>query len=196
MRTATHAFNLTSSGTYARWSWNSKEWDGGFGGQVLGETWVAHHGKHKVQSTRGIIAPGQEWHPILRGIASGAIWAPTDVYKVRLPLPEGSTALVLGQVVEGMKESDPPATGAVNDPMMPVAWTRTYRGARVFTTTMGSAQDLLNEPLRRLLVNACYWAVALEGRIDQRRSVALAGPYAPLPFGFGGAATGLKPEGM
>src|SRR4051794_1089167 len=64
LRTATHAFDIKSSKTYARYSWNSKEWDGGFGHQILGETWVAHHGKHAIQSTRGVFAPGQETHPI------------------------------------------------------------------------------------------------------------------------------------
>ena len=44
MRTATHAFNLEGK-TYAKYSWNSKEWNGGFGRQVLGETWVNHHGQ-------------------------------------------------------------------------------------------------------------------------------------------------------
>jgi type 1 glutamine amidotransferase len=199
LRTATHAFDLKSSPTYARYSWNSKEWDGGFGRQVLGETWVAHHGKHAVQSTRGLLAPGQEGHPILKGIANAAIWVPTDVYKVRLPLPEGAQPLVLGQVLQGMKDSDPPVEGDINDPMMPVAWTRSYtwskgKVARVFTTTMGSAQDLLNEPFRRLLVNACYWAVGLEQRINPRSSVELAGTYEPLPFKFNGAAKGVKPN--
>ncbi|MGA3044010.1 MAG: hypothetical protein ABSF54_24820, partial [Bryobacteraceae bacterium] len=37
LRTSTHAFDLKSSPTYRRYSWNSKEWDGGFGRQVLGE---------------------------------------------------------------------------------------------------------------------------------------------------------------
>ncbi|HWR52467.1 MAG TPA: hypothetical protein VN428_15250, partial [Bryobacteraceae bacterium] len=46
MRTATHAFDIKTSQTYRRWGWNSKEWDGGFGRQVLGETWINHHGKH------------------------------------------------------------------------------------------------------------------------------------------------------
>ena len=46
LRTATHAFDLKSSKTYQRYSWNSKDWDGGFGRQILGETWIAHHGKH------------------------------------------------------------------------------------------------------------------------------------------------------
>jgi hypothetical protein len=57
---------------------------------------------------------------------------------------------------------------------------------------MGSAQDLLNEGFRRLLVNACYWAMGLDGRIDQHSNAGLAGMYEPLPFGFGGAAKGMK----
>jgi len=53
-----------------------------------------------------VIAPGQREHPILRGIADGDIWGPTDVYKVRLPLPGDSQALILGQVLEGMQPTD------------------------------------------------------------------------------------------
>ena len=86
LRTATHAFELKSSPTYARYSWNSKEWDGGFGRQVLGETWIDHHGHHGKQSTRGILVRSELRHPILRGIRDGDIWGPTDVYEVRLPL--------------------------------------------------------------------------------------------------------------
>ncbi len=201
LRTATHAFDLKTSPTHRRYSWNSKEWDGGFGRQVLGETWIAHHGRHAVQSTRGIVVKGQESNPILRGIRSGEIWVPTDVYKVRLPLADGTQPLVLGEVLEGMNSSDTPVAGNQNDPMMPVAWTRTYVGAqgkpaRIFTTTMGSAQDLLNESFRRLLVNACYWALRMESRIAARSSIELVGVYEPLPFKFGGAAQGVKPSDL
>jgi hypothetical protein len=195
MRTATHAFDLKTSKTYQRYSWNNKEWDGGFGRQILGETWIAHHGKHAVQSTRGIIAPGQEGHPILRGIRSGDIWAPTDVYQVHVPLPGDAQPLILGQVLEGMNATDAPVAGKQNDPMMPVAWVKTD-SRRVFTTTMGSAQDLLNTPFRRLLVNACYWALKMERRIDPRSNVELVGRYTPLPFKFGGHAPGLKPSDL
>ena len=75
---------------------------------MLGETWINHHGQHGKQSTRGIIAPGRENNPILRGIKDGDIWGPTDVYGVRLPLPGDSKPLVLGQVLDG-HEADRPA---------------------------------------------------------------------------------------
>jgi type 1 glutamine amidotransferase len=196
IRTATHAFDLKSSPTYKHWSWNSKEWDGGFGRQVLGETWIAHHGKHGKQSTRGVVAKGAEKHPILRGIKDGDIWGPTDVYAVRLPLPGDSKPLVDGLVLEGMSPSDAPAAGKQNDPPMPVAWVKTYRGGRVFTTTMGASEDLNNEGVRRMLVNACYWAVGLEKKITPKLKVDLVGEYRPSPFKFGGARKGLKPADL
>jgi hypothetical protein len=198
LRTATHGFNLESSPTYRRYTWNSPDWPGGFGRQVLGETWVTHHGRHGQQSTRGLIAPGQEGHPILRGIADGDIWGPTDVYGVTLPLPGDSQPLVLGQVLEGMHPTDKPAAGKQNDPLMPVAWIKTYKTpsgkvARVFTTTMGASQDLLSEGLRRLLVNASLWAVGLEDRIPPQTEVEIVGKFEPRPFKFDGAAKGLTP---
>ncbi len=201
LRTATHAFSIPKDRTYARWSYNSKDWPGGFGKQVLGETWVNHHGAHGKESTRGIIARGQEANPILRGIKDGDIWGPTDVYTVHLPLPGDSVPLVLGQVLAGMKPDDKPVEGKKNDPMMPVAWTRTFQTAegkssRVFTTTMGSSTDLENEGLRRLLVNAAYWAVGMEDKIPAQTKVDLVGEYKPSPFKFGGFKKGVKPSDL
>lgn len=198
LRTATHAFNLKSK-TYGKYSWQNKEWDGGFGRQILGETWISHHGKHGSQSTRGLRAPGQEAHPILRGIKDGDVWGPTDVYGVRLPLPGDSKPLVMGQVLTGMKADDPPVEGKPNDPMMPVAWTKSYttesgKTGRVFTTTMGAATDLENEGVRRLLVNATYWALGLEDKVPEKTNVALVGEFKPSPFKFGGHQKGVKPE--
>jgi type 1 glutamine amidotransferase len=197
LRTATHAF-ANDGGKYARWGWQSKEWDGGFGRQVLGETWINHHGHHGKQSTRGIVAKDAKDHPILRGIADGDIWGPTDVYGVRLPLPGDSQPLVLGQVVDGMQPNDSPATGKQNDPMMPVAWIKTYttpsdKAARVFTTTMGASQDLSSEGLRRLLVNACYWCLGMEDKIPEKSDVAIVGEYKPTPFGHNAFVKGVKP---
>ena len=201
IRTATHAFNLETSKTYAKYSWNSKVpgWEGGFGRRVLGETWIAHHGEHGKQSTRGIFVKGQESNPILRGIGDGEIWTRTDVYEVRLPLPPTCRPLILGEVLSGMSPRDTPVPGKPNNPMIPVAWTNSYTGAkgktaRVFTTTMGSAQDLDNEALRRLLVNAAYWAVGLEDKIPAKSDVDLVGEYHPDPFSFTDYPKGLKPS--
>jgi hypothetical protein len=201
MRTSTHAFDLKGSPTYARYTWNSKLWDGGFGRQVLGETWLSHHGEHGKQSTRGVIAPGMEDHPIARGLKPGSVWGPTDVYGVRLPLPGDSQPIVLGQVLEGMSSDDEPADGEQNDPMMPVAWTKTYTGmsgmpSRVFATTMGASQDLSSEGTRRMLVNGCYWALGMDEQIDPARSVEIVGPYEPTPFKFNGARKGVRPADL
>lgn len=199
MRTATHAFSIAKGKTYDRYSFDSKQegWVGGFGRRVLGETWISHHGQHGKQSTRGVIAPTMKDHPIVRGCLD--IWGPTDVYAVRLPLPEGSQTLVLGQVLEGMQPTDRPVSGERNEPMMPVAWTRENpsgqgRTGRVFTTTMGAATDLESEGLRRLLVNAAYWCLGLEEKIAPTANVDLVGRYKPSPFGFGGHRKGVRPS--
>ena len=193
IRTATHAFAPEKHTAYKRWHWH--EPSGGFGRMYLGETWVDHHGTHGKQSTRGRIAPEKAGHPILRGIADGAVWGPTDVYEAHPPADVD--VLLLGEVLAGMKEDDPPVEGAKNHPMMPVAWTRNYtaesgKGGRVFTTTMGSSQDLRNEAFRRLLVNASFWALGMD--VPARANVEIVGTYTATPFGFGKYQTGRKPE--
>jgi hypothetical protein len=202
LRTATHAFNQTE-GNYRHYGFRHQsddEWNDGFGRLVLGETWINHHGDHRHESTRGIIAPGAENHPILNGIEDGAIWGPTDVYGVRLPLPGDSKPLVLGQVVEragdedpedayyGMRPTDTVPVDEKNDPMMPIAWTKSYQlpggeRGRSFTTTMGSSTDLANAALRRLIVNAAYWLVDLEVPKDGGK-VDLVGEYEPSKYEF------------
>ena len=198
LRTSTHAFkydhNLASP--YAKYDWHSKDWPGGFGQQVLGETWVDHHGRHGYESTRGIINDALKANPILRGVTD--VWVPTDVYAVS-HLPKDARALVWGQVLSGMKPTDPPVEGAKNHPMMPVVWLRDYTGesgktSKICTTTMGAAVDLENEGLRRLLVNAAYWAVGLEKKIPAKANVDYVGEYKPGWFGFGKFKPGLRPE--
>jgi hypothetical protein len=208
MRTATHAFRYGEASTseYRHYDFQSASWEQGFGRQVLGETWIAHHGRHGVESTRGIIVETMKDHPIVRGCED--IWGPTDVYAVRLPLPDASRPLVLGQVLSGMSPGDEPVATRKsgdeerlvhpNDPMMPIAWIKSYtsRGGktgRVFTTTMGAAEDLASEGLRRLLVNAAYWCVGMEDQIPARAKVDLVGDFRPTPFGFGKFRRGLKP---
>jgi len=203
MRTATHAFNIPAGRAFHHYSWNhqGEAMPQGFGRQVLGETWISHHGHHGKESTRGLVAPGAADHPILRGINDGDIWGPTDVYGVRLPLPGDARPLVLGQVLSGMQPGSAAVVGPKNEPMMPVAWTKTYSVAggptgRVFATTMGAATDMVAAGTRRLLVNGCYWAVGLEGRIPAAANVDLVGEFVPTAFSFNGGRKGVKPADL
>ena len=198
LRTATHAFsyqrNLDSP--YAHWSFRSESWPGGFGQQVLGDTWINHHGRHGQESTRGVVAQGATDHPILRGVDD--VWGPTDVYGLR-NLGDDANVLLLGAVLAGMSPDDPPVEGEKNDPMVPIAWTRSYTGAggkaaRVFTTTMGASTDFESEGLRRMLVNAVYWGLGMEERIPERSDARVVGAYEPTDFGFGSHAVGVMPS--
>jgi Trehalose utilisation len=220
LRTATHAFNGIK-GTYAHYnngySGEKTEWKDGFGRLVLGEQWISHHGGHKTEATRGIFAPDAKDNALLNGIKDGEIWGATDVYGVRLPLPGDSKPIVLGQVLKrkgpqdisdrnfGLKPDDEPvvdkpdAKNKKNDPMMPVAWTKSYqvpggKPGKSFTTTMGSSTDLENEALRRLLVNATYQLSGL--KIPAKADVSIVGDYAPLTYGFGGHKKGVKPADL
>lgn len=207
LRTSTHAFNIRSSDTYKKYSWRSnvEGWNGGFGKQVLGETWVAHHGAHNKESTLGIIADDAKDHPIARGIKPKTIWGPSDVYTINLPLPGDSKPIVMGAVLTGMNPDDPilvdkpDAKKQKNNPMMPVTWIKTYetesgKKARVFTSTMGAATDLVFEGSRRMVINGVYWALEMEDQIPaEGTKVDLVDEYKPTDFGFKTAKKGMTP---
>jgi type 1 glutamine amidotransferase len=191
LRTSTHAFNIPKDRKFARYSWNhgGADYRQGFGKQVLGETWVNHHGAHGKEGTRGRLTEAGAKHPILRGIKDGEIFGTTDVYTVTIPLPGDSEPLVLGEVTETLKPDSKAVEGKKNDPMMPVAWVKTYKGdgekaGRVFTTTMGASQDFEYEATRRMIVNACYWAAGLEDKIAEKSDVTPLGEFKASPFRF------------
>lgn len=168
-----------------------------FGDDVLGGTFRGHHGGWHRESTRGILVEAQREHPILRGVDD--VWGPSDVYRTYpqgKALPEGCTALVMGQPLTGLAPDDPPNAKKI---ALPVAWTKTWTGSkgkagRVFHCTMGSARDFESAGLRRLVTNAAYWCMHLEGAIDGKASVDYVGKYEPLPSGFNYDNLGVKPR--
>jgi hypothetical protein len=193
LRTSTHPFNYQKhpESPYAKFSYKSKEFAGGYGRQVVGETWIAHYGEHQKQSTRGVAVQDEQKHPILRGVKD--IWGESDVYAITTLFGD-SRPLVMGQVLMGMQPDSPP------DPskkLVPVAWVKTYTGDsgktnRIFTTTMGHAMDFQNGGFRRMVVNACYWLLGMERQISTTRSVDLVGDYRPNPIGLHQQKTGLR----
>ncbi len=195
LRTSTHAFNYTrhKDSPYARYSFQSKDPAGGFGRLVLGETWINHYGAHQRESTRGLIPDEMKDHPIVKGIEN--IWGPSDVYSITT-LPGDSKPIVLGQVLKGMSPDDAPNPAKT---LVPIAWIRTFTGtsgvpSRVFVTTMGHGGDFVNEGVRRMLVNACYWAIGMEDRIPSKSNVDFVGEYKPSPIGVGGHKKGITPS--
>ena len=199
LRTSTHAFNgLAKGGRWETWNYNSA---GGFGKRVLGETWLTHWGRHKVEATRGVIEEAQRKHPVLRGVSD--IFGETDVYEAYPPAD--ATVLVRGVVLETLAPDSKPASYRkrrasdkeeqdVNDPAMPVVWTRTNRNEngktnRILTSTMGAATDLENEGLRRLIVNGVYWGLGLD--TPAKADVRYVDEYQPSFYGFEGFRKGL-----
>ncbi|MBI2477949.1 MAG: ThuA domain-containing protein [Planctomycetia bacterium] len=193
LRTSTHAFKIPMDSEFARFDYKyaGDEFKDGFGRQVLGETWAGHYGKNHEMSTRLDIVAKAKSHPILRGVTkpwvySGGYWT--------APM-EDSTILALAQPLNGMTPDSPTADD--KDPC-PGAWVRQYESksgqkGRVFTSTYGASEDILNEDYRRMLVNACFWAMGLEDQIQADLDVALVGPYNPTTFRNGGHRQHVKP---
>lgn len=199
LRTSTHAFRFPANHPGAYKHFND------FGRNVLGENWVSHWGANRRGATRGLVEPGVEHDPILRGVRD--VFGDSGIYETH-PVA-GSRILLRGQVLQGMNPHDPPDTTQrkqrqsdgqeqrINDPMMPLAWTRLHRHAngttnRVFCTTMGAATDLANEGLRRLVVNAVLSGFGLE--IPAATDVRYVDPYEPAPYAFKGYRRGLTPD--
>jgi hypothetical protein len=199
IRTSTHAFNgFPKDSPWASWNYNNA---GGWGKRVLGETWVSHWGRHKIEATRGLVEPAALAAPLLRGVTD--VFGDTDVYEAYPP--SDATILMRGQVLASLKADAPLAdyrkaratdkqSQGVNDPPMPVVWTRLNRNDngstnRVLVSTVGSATDLENEGLRRLFVNGVYWGLGLD--VPARADVRIVDPYVPSFYGFDGFRKGL-----
>ncbi len=203
LRTSTHAFNDQQLKNFGR--------------AVLGENWVSHWGNHRSEATRGVIEPSAKDNPLLRGVSD--VYGPTDVYEAHPP--DDVTILLRGQVLKGMDPSSPPADyikktkqveqRPVNNPMMPIAWTREVKNAagttnKILCTTMGASIDLKNEDLRRLIVNGVYWGLGME--VPAKADVTPVGTYEPTmygtkdsnnaadPYGFRGFKRGVKPSDL
>lgn len=194
LRTSTHAFQFGGNSAYK--SYNN------FGKDILGEKWVSHWGKHKVEATQGVIEEANAKDPLLNGVSD--VFGDSDVYEAAPPAD--AKILMRGKVLKGMKPSDPPAEYSkkrvdgqeqpINDPMMPVAWTRLIprdgKQQKVYCHTMGAATDLASEDLRRMVINAVYWATDL--KVPAKADAGYVGSFEPLMYGFNAFTKNVKPS--
>lgn len=197
LRTSSHAFKIPKGEKYSKYDFRypGKDYLKGFGHQILGNTWVGHYGQNHRQATRIKLVPEQKNHPILRGVDDNALCI-AGAY-VGIP-DESFTVLTKSQPLNGMIRNAPADPEKAPSPS---TWTRTYQSPdgkshRVFHSTQGASQDLLDPDYRRLLINGIFWAVGLEDKIKPNAKIDFVGPYNPTRFGFGGEIKGIKPSDL
>ena len=123
----------TASHAFQNW----KEWDR----DVLGGNYQMHHGGQFLPMIR--VVPEARSHALLQGVPA-EFKTSGSLYK-NAPLPAASVPLLLG-TIEGK-------------PTEPVAWTHSYKGGRVFYTSLGHPADFEVPAFRQLIVNAIYWGL-------------------------------------
>jgi nicotinamidase-related amidase/type 1 glutamine amidotransferase len=134
IRTASHAFDR-KNGT----GWVS------FDTEVLGAKYLGHYSSKPPVSTNVRVRPEAAKHSIIAGLPAAPFPVTSHLYKCR-NLADSVTVLLYGQA-EGQSEREP------------VAWTNTYKGGRVFYTSLGNPADFRLPAMRRLLLNAVHWAL-------------------------------------
>ena len=197
LRTSSHAFRIPAGSKFAKYDFRSKVdgYENGFGHQVLGNTWVGHYGKNHKQGTRVVTVPEQRGHVILTGVGETAFThAGGYVGKAAADF----TVLATSQPLVSM---DPASAPDPDKPPMPCTWTRHYTAAdgsqhRVFHSTQGASQDLLDENYRRMILNGVLWAIGMEKEIRADLDISFVGPYRPGRFSFGGHVKGVKPADL
>lgn len=109
-----------------------------FDKEVLGGNYQGHYGSGPTVNVE--IKSDAKEHPILKGISN--FHSHGSLYK-NTPIAEDTTLLLTGKTEEYSE---------------PVAWTRIYRGGRIFYTSLGHQKDFKDEPdFLRLLANAVFW---------------------------------------
>ena len=135
LRTASHAFDTRGNAPKGHVEWRD------FDPKVLGGNYHGHHGSGPITTVTA--ARRAENHPILAGVKL-PFTSEASLYETS-PLSKTTTPLLTGTIPDKKPE--------------PVAWTNTYKKARVFYTSLGCPDDFDNPYFRRLLINAVLWAM-------------------------------------
>jgi len=91
------------------------------------------------------INPQNKNHPVLSGVID--FTSRYSLYKTS-PVASDVQVLMTGTIPEVDKQ--------------PVAWTREYKGARVFYASLGGVKDFENEKFIKMITNAIFWATKRE----------------------------------
>jgi type 1 glutamine amidotransferase len=105
---------------------------------VLGGNYKGHFGSDLVTSVE--LVEKVKDHPILEGVKP--FKSKGSLYK--------NTGLA--------KDVNVLLNGSIPDHTEPIAWTRNYKGGRIFYTSLGHQADFDDDNFVRLVVNALYWS--------------------------------------
>jgi nicotinamidase-related amidase len=111
-----------------------------FGKEVLGGFWAGQDGPKPGFDVKVV---GEASHPILKGL-NLTTWHSAGTL-MHMHVPDKSATVLL-------RASAPP-------PGTPVAWTHSYKGGKVFFTTLGTDDDFEQAQVRQLVINAVFWAM-------------------------------------
>ena len=186
LRTSTHAFRYPEDDPRSRWN-------DAFGTDVFGQKWITHHGHHGTRPlTEVSVIQGKQDHPILRGVT------PFQAYSWLYHVDGGEYRLHgdCDPLLSGHSLKSNHLEELEKFPLdNPVAWTKSYQGAKVFFTTLGHPYDFHETAMRKLLVNSILWGLDREDRIPPGgASVDLTGEYEPADAAFGGYKPGQRPQ--
>jgi type 1 glutamine amidotransferase len=107
--------------------------------EVFGGSYTGHYGSGL--TTKVQVVNEASGHPILSGFRP--FETPTKLYKNR----------------NNAKDTHLLLTGTIPEHTEPLAWSREYKGGRVFYTSLGGPDDFKMVEFRDLLTNAILWAV-------------------------------------
>ena len=189
MRTSTHCFNK-QGGSWKKFNfnYNKKDYEGGFGKQIFGNTWhkvtgQSHYGKNHKEGGTYTAVEAAKSNPIMTGVAP--FHAYSGAYKSQPPVD--ATPLIEVQVLNTFEPSDD-----INSSKEKVnaGWTRSHytapsgqkKDARVVYTSIGASEDLKDANTRRFLMNSCLWAIGMEKSITPELKVDIVGGFEPSAY--------------
>jgi putative membrane-bound dehydrogenase-like protein len=140
IRTSSHAFDANPpSPEHAAWP--------DFDVAVLGAKYQGHYSNKPPKDPPTVITlePQSRAHPILTGLPADGFQSTSHLYRIR-DLAPSATALLRGSIGDGSENE-------------PVAWIETSRHGRIFSTSLGDADDFTQPEFKRLLLNGILWSL-------------------------------------
>ncbi len=166
IRSTLHAFKYPAKDKNAKLNTS-------FGQDVFGARYLGDHGPKS--TTHAWAVPGKASHPILQGIYASEkypVHCSSSLYSVS-KLASDCEVLMMGKPIN-------PSRGGQE--VQPVAWTRTYKGGRVFFTTLGLPGDFEDDTVRRLMINAVKWAAGMDVTLGGSNLEGRSGVPRPAPI--------------